>query len=72
MAGFERTIQVTMWGAFYLLRAASRHMIQTKTQGSNVVVSSPHSWRPITGAMAYNIVEGGDRSDGKDRRYRAL
>ncbi len=55
MAGFERTIQVTMWGAFYLLRAASRHMIQTKTQGAIVIVSSPHSWRPIPGAMAYNM-----------------
>ncbi len=55
MAGFEKTIQVTMWGAFYLLRAVSRHMIATQTQGSIVIVSSPHSWRPIPGAMAYNM-----------------
>ncbi|MEM7312016.1 MAG: SDR family oxidoreductase [Planctomycetota bacterium] len=55
MAGFEQTVQVTMWGAFYLLRAASRHMIDAKTQGSIVIVSSPHSWRPIPGAMAYNM-----------------
>ena len=33
MAGFAKTIQVTMWGAFYLLRAVSRHMIATQTQG---------------------------------------
>ncbi|MEW4486459.1 SDR family oxidoreductase [Thalassoglobus sp. JC818] len=55
MDGFEKTIQVTMWGAFYLLRAAARHMIATQTQGAIVIVSSPHSWRPIPGAMAYNM-----------------
>ena len=55
MSGFERTVQVTMWGAFYLLRAAAQQMIASKTKGSMVVVSSPHSWRPIPGAMAYNM-----------------
>lgn len=55
MAGFEKTVQITMWGAFYLLRAASRQMIASKTKGSIVIVSSPHSWRPIPGAMAYNM-----------------
>ncbi len=57
MAGFEKTIQVTMWGAFYLLRAAARHMIAAKNRGSIVIVSSPHSWRPIPGAMAYNMAK---------------
>lgn len=57
MEGFERTIQVTMWGAFYLLRAAAQAMMQTETHGSIVVVSSPHSWRPIPGAMAYNMAK---------------
>ncbi len=55
MAGFEKTVQVTMWGAFYLLRASAQHMIEAQTKGSIVVVSSPHSWRPIPGAMAYNM-----------------
>lgn len=55
MEGFEKTVQVTMWGAFYLLRAATQQMIQDETQGSIVIVSSPHSWRPIPGAMAYNM-----------------
>lgn len=57
MAGFEKTIQVTMWGAFYLLRAAARQMIADQTRGSIVIVSSPHSWRPIPGAMAYNMAK---------------
>ncbi|WP_237225565.1 SDR family NAD(P)-dependent oxidoreductase [Rubinisphaera sp. JC750] len=55
MEGFEKTVQVTMWGAFYLLRAAANRMIESRTQGSIVIVSSPHSWRPIPGAMAYNM-----------------
>ena len=39
MAGFTRTINVTMWGAFYLLRAASRQMIQRGEGGTIVVVA---------------------------------
>lgn len=57
MEGFERTVQVTMWGAFYLLRAATRQMVASQTHGSIVLISSPHSWRPIPGAMAYNMAK---------------
>ena len=55
LSGFERTIQVTMWGPFYLVRAATRHMIAQKRGGSIVIVSSTHATRPIPGAMAYNM-----------------
>lgn len=55
MQGFEKTVRVTMWGAFYLLRAVTRQMVAAETAGSIVVVSSSHSWRPIPGAMAYNM-----------------
>lgn len=55
LSGFERTIQVTMWGPFYLVRAAARHMIAQKRGGSIVIVSSTHATRPIPGAMAYNM-----------------
>ena len=58
MQGFERTIQVTMWGAFYLLRAAARQMIYQGHGGSVVVVSSPHAYIPIPGSMAYNMAKG--------------
>ncbi|WP_171187077.1 SDR family NAD(P)-dependent oxidoreductase [Alienimonas chondri] len=57
MDGFERTIRVTMWGAFHLLRASTRRMIADRTAGSIVFVSSPHSWEPIPGAMAYNMAK---------------
>jgi glucose 1-dehydrogenase len=55
MAGFRRTVDVTMWGAFYLLRAAARQMIQQGGGGSIVMVSSPHAFIPAPRAMAYNM-----------------
>jgi glucose 1-dehydrogenase len=55
LEGFRRTIDVTMWGAFYLLRAAARQMIAQKTPGVIVLVSSPHAFIPAPRAMAYNM-----------------
>src|SRR5262245_38263411 len=37
MAGFRRTIDVSMWGAFHALRASANQMIR-QGQGGNVVV----------------------------------
>ena len=34
---------------------ASQHVIALQTPGLIAIVSSPHSWRPIPGAMAYNM-----------------
>ncbi len=60
MAGFRRTIDVTMWGAFYLVRAAARQMIAQAASGgeeggSIVVVSSPHAYVAVPRSMAYNM-----------------
>lgn len=55
MAGFRRTVDVTMWGAFYLLRAASQQMIAQGGGGAIVMVSSPHAFIPAPRAMAYNM-----------------
>jgi glucose 1-dehydrogenase len=55
MAGFRRTIDVTMWGAFYLLRAACQQMIQQGQGGAVVLVSSPHAFIPAPRSMAYNM-----------------
>lgn len=41
MAGFRRTIDVTMWGAFYLLRASAQQMIRQKN--AEVSKKSPAS-----------------------------
>jgi glucose 1-dehydrogenase len=55
LAGFRRTVDVTMWGAFYLLRASARQMIAQGGGGSVVIVSSPHAFIPAPRAMAYNM-----------------
>lgn len=57
LRGFERTIDVTMWGAFYVLRAATRQMLTQGGGGSIVVVSSPHAFVPVPRAMAYNMAK---------------
>ncbi len=57
MAGFRRTIDVTMWGAFYLLRAAARQMIAQGGKGSIVMISSPHAFIPVPNAMPYNMAK---------------
>jgi glucose 1-dehydrogenase len=55
LAGFRRTIDVTMWGAFYGVRAAASQMVKQGRGGSIVVVSSPHAVIAIPTAMAYNM-----------------
>jgi glucose 1-dehydrogenase len=57
MAGFRRTIDVTMWGAFYLLRAAAAQMIKQGGGGSIVMISSPHAFIPVPNAMPYNMAK---------------
>jgi glucose 1-dehydrogenase len=55
MAGFRRTVDVTMWGAFYLMRAATQQMIKQGGGGAICIVSSPHAFIPAPRAMAYNM-----------------
>lgn len=55
MDGFRRTVDVSMWGAFYGLRAAALQMIKQGDGGSIVIVSSPHAVIPFPTAMAYNM-----------------
>lgn len=55
MEGFRRTVDVTMWGAFYLTRIATQQMIQQGDGGIITLVSSPHAFIPAPRAMAYNM-----------------
>lgn len=57
MDGFRRTVDVTMWGAFHLLRAAARQMIDQGDGGVIAIVSSPHAFIPAPRAMAYNMAK---------------
>lgn len=55
MEGFRRTVDVSMWGAFFGVRAAARQMIHQGGGGAIAVVSSPHAVLAIPTAMAYNM-----------------
>jgi glucose 1-dehydrogenase len=57
MAGFRRTIDVTMWGAFYGLRASVNQMIKQGQGGAVVIVSSPQAHIAVPGSMAYNMAK---------------
>ena len=57
MTGFRRTIDVTMWGAFYGLRASVNQMIRQGNGGSVVIVSSPHANVALPSCMAYNMAK---------------
>ncbi|TVQ01871.1 MAG: SDR family oxidoreductase [Planctomycetaceae bacterium] len=57
MEGFQRTIDVTMWGPFHLVRIAARKLVDAGAGGNIVVVSSPHAVMAIPGSMAYNMAK---------------
>jgi glucose 1-dehydrogenase len=57
MTGFRRTIDVTMWGAFYTVRAAAKRMIAQGQGGSVVIVSSGHAQVAFQNCMAYNMAK---------------
>jgi glucose 1-dehydrogenase len=57
MDGFRRTIDVSMWGAYYGLRASANQMIRQGQGGAVVVVSSPHAQIAFPNAMAYNMAK---------------
>jgi glucose 1-dehydrogenase len=57
MNGFRRTIDVSMWGAYYGLRAAVNQMLKQGGGGCAVMVSSPHAHLAIPSCMAYNMAK---------------
>lgn len=54
---FRKTIDVSMWGAFHLLRKAGQKMVDAGNGGSIVVISSPHAHLAMPGSMAYNMAK---------------
>ena len=59
MDGFRRTINVSMWGAFYGLRASAQQMVQQGEGGSIVLVSSTGSYTAFRGLTSYGGAKGG-------------
>jgi glucose 1-dehydrogenase len=62
---FRRTVDVTMWGAFHLMRAASNQLMEQGDPGVIVLVSSPHAFIPAPRAMAYNMSKAAIEHMGK-------
>lgn len=54
---FRKTIDVSMWGAFHLVRNGAMKMVAAGNGGNIVVISSPHAHNPVPGAMAYNMAK---------------
>jgi glucose 1-dehydrogenase len=59
MAGFRKTIEVSLFGAYYCLRACTNQMIKQGRGGAIVITSSPHGKIAFPNAMAYNIAKAG-------------
>jgi len=57
MAGFRKTIDVSMMGAFHGLRAAANQMIRQGQGGNAVIISSPLAKVPLPTSMAYNMAK---------------
>ncbi len=69
VAAFHRTVDVTMWGSFNIVRSAARQMIaqtgrtsadtspngNVRANGSIVVIGSPHAYTAVPRSMAYNM-----------------
>jgi glucose 1-dehydrogenase len=57
LAGVRRTVDVTLWGTFFTLRAAANRMITQGQGGSLVAVSSTHARDAIPTSAAYNMAK---------------
>ena len=59
MGAFKKTLDVSLMGAVYALRACCRRMVAQGEGGSAVIVSSPHAKIAFPNCMAYNIAKAG-------------
>ncbi|HVK17436.1 MAG TPA: SDR family oxidoreductase [Fimbriiglobus sp.] len=57
MKGFRQTLEVSMFGAYYCLRACCNQMVKQGQGGSAVIVSSPHAKIAFPNAIAYNMAK---------------
>jgi glucose 1-dehydrogenase len=57
LAGFRRTLDVTLWGVYHCLRAAVNQMIRQGQGGNAVLISSHHAHVAIPSCAAYNMAK---------------
>ncbi|TWU17668.1 Glucose 1-dehydrogenase 2 [Novipirellula galeiformis] len=55
MDEFRKTVDISMWGAFYLIRRGAQKLVDAGNGGNLIVISSPHAHLAMPGAMAYNM-----------------
>lgn len=55
----RKTVEVTLWGAYYTVRYAAAWMVRQQIPGNIVVISSPHAVVAAPSAMAYNMAKAG-------------
>lgn len=72
MAEFRKTIDVSMWGTYYCLRAAANQMLKQGQGGDAVIVSSPHATIPFPNCMAYNMAKAAQDSMAKSAAIELL
>lgn len=53
----QKTVDISMWGAFHLVRCGARKLVDAGRGGNIVVISSPMAKMAIPGAMAYNMAK---------------
>jgi NAD(P)-dependent dehydrogenase (short-subunit alcohol dehydrogenase family) len=56
---FREVVDTDLIGAFVCAQAAARHMVNTKTQGRIINVTSVHEHVPLRGSSAYCAAKGG-------------
>ncbi|TWU36124.1 SDR family NAD(P)-dependent oxidoreductase [Novipirellula artificiosorum] len=54
---FRKTIDVTMYGAFYFVRRAAQLLVEAKSGGNIVVIGSPMGHLGMPGSMPYNMAK---------------
>jgi glucose 1-dehydrogenase len=55
----QRTLDVTLWGAFHTAQASARRMVEQGHGGSMLFISSLYAFIPHGGSLAYNVAKAG-------------
>ena len=56
---FQKVIQGTLFGGFFMSRRVARHMVERGGGGKIIFISSIHAEMPYAGAVAYNAGKAG-------------
>jgi glucose 1-dehydrogenase len=57
--GMQRTLDVSLWGAFHVAQLGARQMVRQGRGGSMLFISSVHAFIPVPTALAYNTAKAG-------------